>query len=85
VLAEDGEGLPRASLKRSLAASALTVWPIVSVTCAEYGNMCASREATYPGVIISDWRFEYLRIPSGPWREPRPEAFHPPIGSSSAA
>ena len=47
--------------------------------------MCSSREAAYPGVIISDWRFVYLRIPSGPWREPSPEAFQPPIGSSSAA
>ena len=28
--------------------------------------------------------FVYLRIPSAPWRVPRPDDFQPPIGSSSA-
>ena len=31
---------------------------------------------------IACWE-QYLRIPPAPWREPRPEAFAPPIGSSS--
>ncbi len=26
----------------------------------------------------------YLRMPSLPWREPSPDAFQPPMGSSSA-
>ncbi len=47
--------------------------------------MCASREGAEPGVIISDCLLAYLRIPSGPCREPSPDAFQPPIGSSSAA
>ena len=28
--------------------------------------------------------FVYLRMPPAPWREPTPESFQPPIGSSSA-
>ena len=74
-----------APLKRSLVASAANASPIAWLACALYGKWWASRDGAYPGVTMSDWRFVYLRIPSGPWREPSPESFHPPIGSSSAA
>ncbi len=46
--------------------------------------MCSSREGAQAGVSSTDCRFVYLRMPSAPCREPRPDSFQPPIGSSSA-
>jgi len=37
-----------------------------------------------PRVTSSDCTFVYFRIPSAPWRVPRPEVFQPPIGRFSA-
>ena len=59
--------------------------PMTWLTSALYGKWCASRKGASPAVISSDCRRVYLRMPSGPWREPRPDSFQPPIGSSSAA
>ena len=48
-----------------------------------YGYMKSSFFIASFGVTtIACWE-QYLRIPPGPWREPRPEALAPPIGSSS--
>ena len=57
--------------------------PQQPVVRAEYGNMCRSRLGASRVTSSDCWRV-YLRIPPAPWREPRPEAFQPPIGSSSA-
>ena len=48
-----------------------------------YGNMCTSRLGASRVSRIDCWR-QYLRMPPAPWREPRPLAFQPPIGSSRA-
>ncbi len=48
----------------------------------EYGNMKISRLSPY-FVITEACLRVYLRIPSGPWRVPRPESYQPPIGISS--
>ena len=38
--------------------------------------------ASFGVTTIACWE-QYLRMPPAPWREPRPEALAPPIGSSS--
>ena len=48
-----------------------------------YGNMCRSFLGANRVTSSDCWRV-YLRMPPAPWREPSPDAFHPPIGSSSA-
>src|SRR4051812_50169620 len=73
------------SVNRSLVTSAPSVSEICWVTMAEYGGMCGSRGGAYPGGTISDWRFVYLRMPSGPWRGARPDPFQPPLGRAGGA
>ena len=50
----------------------------------EYGSMWRSFFIGANFVTSTLCFFVYLRIPSAPWRVPRPDSFQPPIGSSSA-
>ena len=75
-----------ASLRMSLVASAANASPIAWLACGAVGEVVGvARRRVARATTISDWRRVYLRIPSLPWREPRPDSFQPPIGSSSAA